>query len=99
MSILELSKVLIFEFRWNCVKPKYREKIKLCFMDTCSFTVYIKIDYIYKDINLETRFGTSNYELKMSLPKAKNNKSYWLDKGRIRWKMMTEFIGLRARNL
>ena len=35
-------------------------------MDTNWFTVYIKTDDIYKDIaeDVETRFDTSNYELK-----------------------------------
>ena len=47
ISTLELSKKLFVEFRWNCVKPKCREKIKLSFMETYSFTIYIKIDDIY----------------------------------------------------
>ena len=39
-------------------------------MDTDSFTAYIKIDDIYKDIaeDFETRFNTSNYELNRSSP-------------------------------
>ena len=38
------------------------------------FLVYIKTDHIYKDIaeDLQTRFDTSNYELKRPLPKGKN---------------------------
>ena len=64
LSILELSKILTYEFWYDYVKPKYGEKVKLCYMDTDSFiqTVYIKTDDIYKDIadNNETRFDTSN---------------------------------------
>ena len=61
--------------------------------------VYIKADYIYKDIaqDVETRFDTSNYELDRPLPKGKNKKVMGLMKdelGRIR---MIEFIGLRAK--
>ena len=43
-------------------------------MDTDSFIIYIKTDGIHKDIteDLETRFGTSNYELDRLLPKGKN---------------------------
>ena len=50
---------------WYCVKPKYDEKAKLCFMDTDSFIVYIKADDIYKGIaeDVETIFDTSNNEL------------------------------------
>ena len=52
------------------------EKVKLCYMDTHSFTEYIKTDDIYKDIaeGVETRFDTSNYELNRPLPKGKNKK-------------------------
>ena len=49
-SILELSKILIYEFWYDYIKPKYDEKIKLCYMDTDSFIVYIKTDDFYKGI-------------------------------------------------
>ena len=64
-SILELTKMLMYEFWYDCVNPKYCEKAKLCYMDTDSFIVYVKTDDIYKEIeeDLETRYDTSNYEL------------------------------------
>ena len=63
--VLEISKVLMYDFWYDYVKPKYGEKVKLCYMDTDSFIVYIKTEDIYKDIaeNVETRFDTSNYKL------------------------------------
>ena len=45
LSLLKLSKVLMYEFWYNYVKPKYGEKAKLCYIDTDSFIVYIKTDY------------------------------------------------------
>ena len=39
LSILQLSKILTHEFRYHYVKPEYREKAKLCYMDTDSFIV------------------------------------------------------------
>ena len=65
LSILELYKMLMYEFWYDYVKPKYCKKAKLCYMDTDSFIGYVKTDDIYKDIaeDLETRFDTSNYEL------------------------------------
>ena len=42
LSTLELSKILMYEFLYDYVKPKYNEKAKLCYMDTDSFIVYIK---------------------------------------------------------
>ena len=55
-SILKLSKILIYEFWYDYVKPKYGEKAKLCYM----YIVIIKTDDIYKDIEegVETRFDT-----------------------------------------
>ena len=44
-SILELSKILIYEFWYDYVKQKYGENVRLCYMDTHSFTVYIKRTY------------------------------------------------------
>ena len=55
-------------------KLKYGEKVKLCYMDTDSFIVYIKTDDICKNFTEddETRFDTSNYELDRPLSKVKN---------------------------
>ena len=60
ISILELSKLLTYEFWYDYVKPKFGEKANLRYMDTDSFIVYIKTDDIYKHIaeDVETRFDT-----------------------------------------
>ena len=50
ISILGLSKILVYEFWYDYVKRKYNGKTKLCYIDTDSFFVYIKTDYIYKDM-------------------------------------------------
>ena len=42
LSILGLSKILMYEFWYVYVKPKYNEKLKLCQMDTESCIIYIK---------------------------------------------------------
>ena len=73
LSILELSKILMYDFCYDYVKPKYGEKAILCYMDTGSFIIHIKTDDIYKDISedIEIRFDTSNYQLDRPLPKGK----------------------------
>ena len=60
LSILELSKILIYEFSQDYAKSKFGEKPKLCYMDTDSFMVYIKTYDIYKDIaeDVKTRLDT-----------------------------------------
>ena len=50
LSILELSKIVMYEFWYDYENPKYEEKAKLFYMDTGSFLVFIKADDIYKDI-------------------------------------------------
>ena len=100
LSILELSKILMYEFWYDYVKPKYHEKAKLCYMDADNFIVYIKIDYIYKDIveDVENRFDTSNYELDRPLPKVKN-KSNWINEWWIRWKNHGKICWIQSKNI
>ena len=65
LSILEISKLLMYEFRYDFMKPKYSDNVKLCYMDTDSFIMNIKTEDFYKDItnDVEKRFDTSNYEV------------------------------------
>ena len=60
LSVLELSKKVMYEFRYDYVKPKYCEKAKLYYMNRDSFVFDGKIDDIYKNIaeDVETRFDT-----------------------------------------
>ena len=46
LSILELSEIVMYEVWYDYVKPKDREKTKLCYIDTDSFIVYIKTNGI-----------------------------------------------------
>ena len=47
-SILELSKIIRYEFRYDNVKTKYKERTKLCYMESDSFIVYVETDDIQK---------------------------------------------------
>ena len=87
------------EFWYDYVKPNYGTKVKLCYMDTDSFIVYMKTDDMYKDIaeDVETRFDTSNYELDRILPRGRNKKVIELMKDELGRKIMTKYIGLRAK--
>ena len=75
LSILDLSKTVMYDFWYDYLKSKYGENAKLCYINTSSFIVHVNAKYIYKDIaeDVETRFDTSNYELERPLPKRKKS--------------------------
>ena len=89
----------MYEFWYNYVKPKYGEKAKLCCMDTDTFIVYIKTDDIYKDIaeHVKKRSDISNYALDRPLTKGKNKNIIGFIKDEVVQKVMTRFVGLRAK--
>ena len=100
LSILDLSKTVMYEFWYDYVKPKYGEKAKLCYIDTDRYIVHIKTDdNIYKDIaeDVETRFGISNYELYRKLPKQKNKKVIGLMNNELGGKIKKKIFGLRVK--
>ena len=76
LSILEISKMLMYEFWYDYMKPKYDNNVKLCYMDTDSFIMNIKMNDFYKDIanDVENRFDTSNYEVNRLLLVGRNKK-------------------------
>ena len=99
LSILEISKILMYEFWYDYMKPKYNDDVKLCYMDTDSFIMNIKTNDFYKDIagDVENRFDTSNYEANRPLPTGKNKKVIVLMKDELGGKIITEFVTLRPK--
>ena len=65
LSILEISKTLMYEFWYDYFKPKYGDNVKLCYMDTDSFIMHMKTKDFYEGIanDVKKRFDTSNYEV------------------------------------
>ena len=62
-AILDISKTLMYQFYYDYVKPKYNDKVKLCYMDTDSFILHIFTKDFYEDISndVDKWFDTSNY--------------------------------------
>ena len=97
LPILEICKLLMYEFWYDYVKPKYGDNVKLCYMDTDSFIMNIKTEDFYNDIanDVEKRFDTSNYECDRPLPTGKNKKVIELMKDGLGGRAIAEFVALR----
>ena len=63
MSLLDISKTLMYRFWYDYIKPKYEDRAKLCYTDTDSFIIHIITEYFFVDISddVERWFDTSNY--------------------------------------
>ena len=90
LSILEISKILMYKFWYDYMKPKYNDNVRLCYMDTDSFIMNIKTNDFYKDIanDVQNRFDTSNYEVNRRLPTGKNKKIIGLMKDELGGKII-----------
>ena len=76
MSILNISKTLMYKFWYGDFKPKNGDRAKLCDADTDSFIVHIITEDFFKDISndIEIWYDRSNYDEndKRPLPVGKN---------------------------
>ena len=101
MSILDLSKTLMFDFHYKYIKPKYNKQAKLLFTDTDSFLYEIQTEDFYKDISgdVKDRFDTSDYPKNHPsvIVTGINKKVLGMFKDEAKGKNITEFVGLRAK--
>ena len=69
-AVLDISKTLMYEFFYDYLKPKYGDKIKICYMDTDSFILHIQTEDFYKDISHDVNewFDTSEISKKANRP-------------------------------
>ena len=97
LSILEISKTLMYKFWYDYIKPDYQKNSKKCYMDPDSFIINIKTEDVYEDVtnDVEKSFDTSNYEANRPLPTGKNKKVMGLMKDELEGTIMTEFAALR----
>ena len=99
-AILDLSKIVMYEFHYDYMKHKYADdKLTLCYMDTDSLIYDIETDGFYKDIAdyVEDRFDMSGYNDNRPLPIGKNKKIVRLMKDELGGGIMKEFITLRPK--
>ena len=102
MSILDLSKNLMFEFHYDYIKPKYGEKAKLCYTDTDSLIYEIETEDFYEDIkdDLDEWFDTSDYpaDHPSGLKSQFNKKKIGKFKDEALGKIISKFVALRSKS-
>ena len=101
MSILDLSKITMYDFHYRYIKLKYGNKAKLLFTDTDSLFYEIETEDFYKDISgdVKDRFDTSDYPEghPSGIPTGINKKVLGMFKDEEAGKIVKEFVGLRAK--
>ena len=101
MSISDISKTRVCEFWHDYVRPKYRDRAKICYTDTDGFVIYIITEDFFEDIADDVRimFDKSNFHEndKRPLPIGKNKKTPGLFKLELGGKIIIEVVGLRAK--
>ena len=100
MSILDISKTLMYEFHYGYMKPKYGDRIELLFTDTDSFMYLIETEDFYEDIlqDVHEWFDTSNYPQDHFIYSDANKMKIGMFKDEEGGKIVSEFVGLRAKN-
>ena len=112
-AILDLIKIVMYEFHYDYMKPKFKDlrglrsgasparsnDLQLCYMDTDSLVYRIETEDFYVDIvdDIPTRFDTSGYIPDHPLPVRLNKKVIGLMKDELSGTIMTEFIALRPK--
>ena len=98
-AILDLSKLVMYEFHYDYMVPKYGDRQKLYYNDTDSSIYDIKTEDFYADIaeDVESRFDTIGYSEDKPLPMGKNPNVIGLMKDKLGGKIMTEFVALRPK--
>ena len=51
MSMLDISKMIMYQFWYDYIKPKHGERAQLCYTDTDSFVILIQTDDFFEDIS------------------------------------------------
>ena len=93
-EILDVSKTFMYELWYGYLKPKYGEKVKLCYMDTDIFNIHVETEDFYKYIanDVDKWFDTSAYDKNDNrpLPIGKNKNVIAKFKDELNGKIMTK---------
>ena len=98
MCILDLSKMLMYDFHYNCMKKNYGNRARLLFTNTDSLTYQIEAKDVYKDFwNDKDMFDNSDYPENSPYYCNANKKVIGKFKDEACGVLITEFIGLKSK--
>jgi len=97
-SILDLSKVLMYNFHYCVIKQKYGDNATLCFTDTDSLMYDIRTQDVYRDMGEDINlYDTSEYPSDHPIYSTLNKKVLGKIKDETRGVPIKEFVGLRPK--
>uniref|UniRef100_A0A8D8SNK6 DNA-directed DNA polymerase n=1 Tax=Cacopsylla melanoneura TaxID=428564 RepID=A0A8D8SNK6_9HEMI len=98
MVTLDIAKLIMYEYYYNVLKPKFGNNMKLCMTDTDSLLLHIKTDDLYCDLfDIIDTLDTSNYPSSHYLHDNTNKKMLGKFKDESPANPITKFVGLRAK--
>ena len=97
-SILDISKSKMYEFWYEYVRPKYNEKVDLCYMDTNSFIDHVITRHLQKSCR-GCWIKIQHFKLwsKLTATYRKNEKAVSLMKDELGGQIMKKFVGLQPK--
>ena len=97
-TILEPSKLHMYQFHFDVIKKRYGSNAKWLFTDTDSLTYHISTQDIHEDMkSFSHELDTSNYSKEYKLCSMKNNKVLGKFKDECASIPPVSFVGLRAK--
>lgn len=98
-AILDISKITMYSFLYDFLKPKYGDGCKCLYGDTDSFILCVETPDFFADMRENIHmFDTSDYPYPNEYNiERKNKKIPGLFKDELNGKIITEFVGLRAK--
>ena len=98
MSVLDLSKHLMYDFYYNQMKVQYGERCQLLYTDTDSLLLEIETEDVYRDMSEnQSLYDTSGYPKDHPLHSQTNKKVLGKMKDECDGRPIAEFVGLRPK--
>ena len=98
MCILDVSKMLMYDFHYNYIKKKYNNRARLLFTDTDSLTYEIEAEDIYKDFGMtKTCSVIATIQRAYHIIEISKKKIIGKFKDEACGILITEFIGLKSK--